>query len=240
MGLRCWISILLFTPVACAQSASSTFLTSVATTVSKLHQQIALNGSATLLSGPSPDSGSAVLTGRADGSFDLNLTFSKGKRQEVYGPYSSRACKSIDSNGSSHPIGTLDCFAPIPWFAPALLLPASSTSAVEIDDLGESLDQDSVNRHVILVRPFGKAFSEREQKVLDTMGVRVFYDKETFLPQSLEYSLHADENSTVLIPIRVVFSDYRLTSGLELPFRIDRYRNRSLELSITLESVSIQ
>jgi hypothetical protein len=40
--------------------------------------------------------------------------------------------------------------------------------------------------------------------------VKVLYDPQTFLPVSLEYSLHPDTNELMNIPVKVVFSIGRL------------------------------
>jgi len=73
-----------------------------------------------------------------------------------------------------------------------------------------------------------------------TTRLPIFYDPVTLLPSWLEYSVHADGDDGTLIPVQVFFTDYRLVSGMQVPFRIDRYLNRTLNLTITADSVSVQ
>jgi hypothetical protein len=70
--------------------------------------------------------------------------------------------------------------------------------------------------------------------------VRVMYDPQTLLPSSIEYAIHADNNLNTSLKVRVVYSDYQVVSGLPIPFRIDRYVNNSLQLSISVTNSSIQ
>jgi hypothetical protein len=64
-------------------------------------------------------------------------------------------------------------------------------------------------------------------------------DPASHLPTALHFLTHPDDNLLTNIPIDVLFSDYRVVSGVQVPFRIQRFLNGTLQLDITISSVSI-
>jgi hypothetical protein len=83
----------------------------------------------------------------------------------------------------------------------------------------------------------GAAFANR---TVDATASEVALDPNTLLPTSLSFNVFPDTGPAIPIPVRVEFSDYRLTSGAQIPYSIKRYLNGTLLADITINSVSIQ
>jgi len=203
---------------------------------SGLRQSITVNGTANWTAGSTQDSGPAKFTAKADGSTEIMLGLSKAARAETSTSLSSRSCQWIDSKGSAHEITGANCFRPIPWFSPVALPLLLSAPGVVVIDSGEVTDGGAL-RHQLIINPGGTFTGPAAKELGIAMQVTIYYDPTTLLPSSLEYSLHPDSNDGSSIPVRVKFSDYRVVSGLPVPFRIERSINRTLELTVSADSV---
>jgi hypothetical protein len=76
-------------------------------------------------------------------------------------------------------------------------------------------------------------------RMVSQSTVKVFYDPQTFLPTSLEYSIHPDDDDSQDIPVKVAFSNYQSVSGVMLPYHIERFVSRTLQLKLDVTNVSI-
>jgi len=67
----------------------------------------------------------------------------------------------------------------------------------------------------------------------------LYLDSTTLLPASLTFQVHPDNNMSVDIFVEVLFSDYRAISGVQVPFRVQKYLNNGLALDLQLETATI-
>jgi hypothetical protein len=74
----------------------------------------------------------------------------------------------------------------------------------------------------------------------DATTSNVVLDPNTLLPTSLSFNAFPDTGPAIPVPVRIEFSDYRLTSGAQIPYSIKRYLNGTLLADIIINSVSIQ
>ena len=239
--LLCILLSALFPCAGVCQSVPSSFLDLLKAKLlaSSLQHSLSINGNATWTFSSLNESGPATFVARVDGSHESSLQLNKGKRSDQSGPLASRSCQWTDANGITHDASGGNCIVPVPWFSPLLLPSFLSTPGLLVTDGGE-VTQDGATQHLLYVEPSGTVPGPDGATALKAYRVSIYYDPLTLQPTSLQYLLHPDGGRGQAIPAKVVFSDYRLTSGLEVPFRIDRYVNRSLELSISADSVSIQ
>lgn len=77
-------------------------------------------------------------------------------------------------------------------------------------------------------------------QTIDATTSTVTLDPNTLLPASLSFNMFPDSGPAIPIPVLVEFSDYRETSGVQIPYSIKRYLNGTLLADITISSVSIQ
>jgi hypothetical protein len=253
MRFCCSILCLLFW-ITTSHSAQSQTATSQTPSTFQQKAQMAVSGgksfsvvnltaTAEWTAGSLNQSGTAQLQANADGSTNVQLTLGKASRTEVQtAATSSRTCAWTDAAGTSHNILGPNCFIAIPWFAPALFTqPVSQLPALLGTTDGGLVSKDSSTFHQIsyllnLQGPDGDSTT----RMVSQSTVKVYYDPQTFLPASLEYFVHPDKNDLQNISVRVVFGNYQSISGVMLPFQIERYINRTLQLKLTVTNASVE
>lgn len=215
----------------------------IAVSGGKAFSVVNLTATAEWIAGSDRESGTAQLQANADGSTNVQLALSKASRTEVQGKADlSRACAWTDGTGKSHDIIGPNCLIAIPWFAPGLFVqPSAGLSPLlgTTDDGTVSKDSSTFHQVSYLLKLTGTNTPATNQRVKDS-AVKVLYDPETHLPASLEYFIHPDRDDSRNIPVRVVFSNYQAVSGVMLPFHIERYVNRTLQLKLDVSNASVQ
>lgn len=207
-------------------------------------RSVQITGVATWHSGSIEDSGSVTLNASADGSSEMQLQLAaSGQRNETQtDPGSDPGCQWSAADGATHQIDFGNCFRPTVWFLPALSLqPGLESSNLGAVDLGTGPVGSSGNqyRHVQSQLfssnlPIDMARRLAQQSTTD-LGI----DPTSMLPAVLTYSVHPDNGADVQVAIEVRYSDYHAVNGVQVPFRIERYINNSLQLEISVNSVQI-
>jgi hypothetical protein len=189
------------------------------------------------------ESGTAQLQANVDGSANVQLALGKASRNEVQTKAdSSRSCTWTDDPGKSHDILGPNCLIAIPWFSPSLFTQSSAALPAllaTIDDGAVEKDKATFHQVSYLLKLTG-ANTSSTNRMVSQSTVKVFYDPQTFLPSSLEYSIHPDSNDLQNIPVKVAFSNYQSVSGVMLPFHIERFVNRTLQLKLDVSNASIE
>ena len=215
----------------------------VAVTGGKSFSVVNLSATAEWTAGSLHESGTAQLQANLDGSTNVQLALGPASRTEVQTAVaSSRTCTWTDAAGTSHPIGGANCFIAVPWFAPSLSTqPISRLPALlGATDNGEvSTDGSTVHQLNYLLNLQGTDVASTNLRI-SLSTVKVYYDPQTFLPASLEYSVHPDGNDLQSIPVKVTFGNYQSVSGVMLPYHIERFVNQTLQLKLDVTTASIE
>jgi hypothetical protein len=248
-SILCLLFCLTISYSARSQTATSqtptTFQVQAQTAVSagKPFSAVNLTATAEWTAGSLHESGTANLQANADGSNNVQLVIGKASRTEVQAKADpSRICTWTDSAGKSHEILGPNCLVAIPWFAPSLFAQPSATLPpilATTDDGAVSKNSSTFHQVSYLLKLKGKNAATTNQMVSQST-VKVFYDPQTSLPASLEYSIHPDNDDSQNIPVKVVFANYQSVSGVMLPFHIERYVNRTLQLKLDVSNASIE
>jgi hypothetical protein len=194
---------------------------------------VLLTGTASWTMGSDSETGQITLKARATGQSRVDLVLGTVSRSEIRindpltpqfetlagGQWTTRAVHNgwVDAN----------------WFFPAL------SALVVGPQNGFALGSISDVSHVF------SQFQIANQKPAITSQIQglstVLYDLDpsTRLPVGVHFSAHPDENLLANIPVDVQYSDYRVVNGLQVPFRIQRYFNGTLQLDITISAVTI-
>ena len=202
-----------------------------------------LDATAEWTAGSLHTSGAADLQANTDGSSRVQLSLGQSSRTETQTKAdASRTCQWIDASGTSHNIVGPNCFVSIPWFAPGLFTqPASLLPAlIGTTDDGEVSKTGSDFHQISYLLNLDGIDSASTTTLVDQSRVKVLYDPQTFLPSSLEYAIHPDDNDLQSLEVKVVFSDYRSVSGVMLPFHIEKFINRSLQIKLDINNASIE
>jgi hypothetical protein len=202
-----------------------------------------LTATAEWTAGSLHESGTAQLQANADGSTNVQLALGNASRTEVQAKTdSSRTCAWTDNSGKKHDILGPNCLVAIPWFAPSLFAQPSATLPPLLGTTDDGVvSKDSATFHQVryLLKLTGADTSATNQMVGQST-VKVLYDPKTFLPASLEYSIHPDGNDLLNISVKVLFGNYQSVSGVMLPYSIERYVNRTLQLKLDVTNASIE
>jgi hypothetical protein len=209
----------------------------------KAFSVVNLTATAEWIAGSDRESGTAQLQANADGSTNVQLALGKASRTEVQGKTDlSRACTWTDSSAKSHDVVGPNCQIALPWFAPVLFAQTSAAlpALIETSDDGiVSKDSLSVHQLSYFLKLTG-ANTSITNRMVKQSTMKVFYDPETHLPSSLEYFIHPDDDNSKDVPVKVTFSNYQSSSGVMLPFHIERFINRTLQLKLDVTNASIQ
>lgn len=217
-----------------AQTASSS---------GKSFSKVNLTANAEWVAGSLHESGTAQLVAGADGSTSVQLALGKASRTETQTKIDySRTCSWVDVAGKSHVIHGPNCFVAIPWFAPSLFTqPTSDLPALLAATDGGTVSTQSGAFHQISYSLQPTALDAVSASLMASQStVKVFYDPKTFLPASLEYSIHPDNDDSKNIAVSVVFSNYQSVSGLMVPYHIERSVNHTLQLTLDVSNASVQ
>lgn len=204
---------------------------------------ITLNATAEWIAGSTHESGNAQLEASIDGSSSVQLSLGPASRTETQTSINdSRTCAWTDAAGKNHDILGANCFIALPWFAPGLFTQSfpQLPTLMQTSDDGEVSSNNATLHQVSFLLNLEGMNSAHTQQRIDRSKVKVLYDPQTFLPASLEYKVHPDNNELQNIEARVVFSNYQSVSGVMVPFHIEKFVNRSLQLTLDVSNASIE
>jgi hypothetical protein len=214
-----------------------------AVTGGKAIRSIVLSGIAEWIAGSFHENGTAQLQANADGSTNVQFNLGKASRTETQTlTDTSRCCQWTDSTGKTHEIVGANCLTSVPWFAPGLVIqPSAQLPAIIVStDDGDVAKGDSSAHQIsysLNLAAKNEAFAKRIRK---TSTTNIFFDPQTFLPTSLEYAIHPDDDDLQSLDVKVVFSDYRSIAGVMLPFHIERFVNNTLQLKLDISNASAE
>jgi hypothetical protein len=198
-----------------------------------------LEGRAQYVAGSLHETGTATLDAKSDGTATVVLSLDTASGTDSYALLSAdRTCQHTTRSGAVSDISKIDCLTPLPWFAPILSIrdPLQLPALIAITDGGE-VTRNSALLHDLT---YGLLLHGRDTTstnlLVQATNVHVLYDPQTLLASGIEYSIHPNGDMLTPIEVRIAFSDYRNTSGVMLPYHIERYVNRSLFLTIDVNS----
>jgi hypothetical protein len=66
--------------------------------------------------------------------------------------------------------------------------------------------------------------------------VDVYVDPTSLLTVAIAFNAHPDDDESTDIPVKILFSGYRLVNGVNVPFHIQKLMNNGLTLDIAIDS----
>lgn len=203
-------------------------------------KDVTLNGSANWIAGSDNESGSATLKATAIGQGRVDLSLSGGQRSEVMDVSQVPPTGSWSGiDGAWHPMVAHNLFGDPTWFFPSFLLGRSLSSAnyaiLPVD--AETQDGVPVEHVRIYQQP---SLTGQTASVLQSLSqIDIFLNASTLLPTSILFSVHADANALVDIPIEIKFASYQVVQGVSIPYHIQKYVQNALALDVTVTAVQI-
>ena len=207
-------------------------------------KSVRIEGVVHSIAGSSKDSGSVVMTADVSGASTFELRLGSSSRLEKQSTTKAgRICTWSESDGKIHYTKPFNCWTATTWFFPHLALQSSlQTPSIRIVELQQDVKGASntrILRHQVILAP-----NANNSKISDLISIwskaDVGLDSTTLLPQQLNYVIHPDSDSNKDIGVEIRFSEYRSVSGVEVPFRIQKLVNGSLQLDIEVAQVTLQ
>jgi hypothetical protein len=196
---------------------------------------VRLTANITWLPGPELEAGSGILLAKGTSSSRIDLTLDGGgKRTEIRNNFRGPHGKWINPDGKSGDYPLHNCWTDAAWFFPAL------SSLGNVGDphfvfsyIGEETWNGLSARHL---RVYRLRQGMEDAQRLSTMDF--YLDPSSLLLLGLTYNTHPDKNMNVNLLSEVLFADYKVVDGVQVPFRIEQLRRGALLMDITVSSVS--
>lgn len=226
---------------ALSQNTSESILVGLSQAFSKGHpvHSVNLDATAEWTAGSDIESGNAKLVASADGSSSLQLELSHSSRTENQTSFTSgQTCNWTGTDGVAHQAASHNCMTSFAWFMPAVTLLGGHQTA----SINSALMSTSAQQFIDLRQQQTAAtgMDTRSAELLAHLTTTDLYiDPTTHLPSALAYQLHPDGNASADIPVEVIFSNYQVVNGVNIPFRIQRYLNGTLNLDLTVTQASV-
>ncbi len=201
---------------------------------------ISENGSVTRTLGPDQEQGTITLQSSGIMASEMDIATGSGVRSEIRtmtGSYPDGMWIGLD--GTHHPMPLHNCWTDAVWFFPALSLLADYADPnLVFEDLGQEQYGGSSVEHIRVYRTAQGLSQDDAQRLARLSRVHYYLDSQTAVPLALAFETHADNNMATNIPVAMVFSDYRRSSGILTPFQITTSFNGTPMLQIAITSAS--
>jgi hypothetical protein len=222
---------------------------------------VTLTGTARRIAGSDDETGTATLKATSLGDSRIDLSFPSGERVEIRNhsalplpgalpPGLPTAAASTaqpagawsDPEGGIHPIASQNVATQPAWFVPALTISKLTSSPGWVFSYvgPETRDGQSVV-HVEAVQPPPTTANLPQNfaaLIHHLSQMDIYLDPSSLLPLAFAFNLHPDDDASVDIATEIRFSDYRATSGVQMPFHVQKYLNNSLVLDLQVDSAT--
>lgn len=201
---------------------------------------VQLTGTAKWIAGSTVASGPVTLQWKGAGQSRIDLpaaaTVASELRNDTAGVPDG---EFIRPDGKVVRIPLHNCLTAPAWFSPLAVIAWFQRPDAVVTYLGTDTVNNATAIHLRLRRGIsGKTIATTNllQKLTTT---DVYLDAKTYVPLSLRFTEHPEDDATKEIAVEVRFSDYRNVSGVAVPFHIQRLRQNSLNLDITISSAVV-
>lgn len=205
-------------------------------------QDISLGGTAQWLNGSQTESGVITLQALGSAASKMDATLPSGVISEVLDHSADEPTGHTFRTGlGQKQLALHNCWTDAVWFFPAFSsLSETSNPRFVFSYIGQETWEGTVVFHVrsALRPPYQSARTTASIQRLST--VDYYLDAASYLPVLVRFSTHPDDDSTVLFPVEIRYSDYALAAGgAKIAQRIQRLFNGVLQVDISLTSVNL-
>ncbi len=202
---------------------------------------VQLTGTATWHYGADIQTGSATLTGSANGQSQMTLHLSRGTRIDTQNAFTDadRTCTWTGFDGIAHNVAPHNCWVATVWFLPQITLQAGAGAADAVISYAPAGDGKTIIVHVER-HPTAVRDSKTANLLAALSSVDLGIDSATHLPQWLRFKIHPDSDAGTNLQVEVDFSGYRTINGVTVPLRIQKLINQTVVLDLQISGVQVQ
>jgi hypothetical protein len=196
-----------------------------------------LTGTVTRIVGSDVETGAVTLMALGGSSSKVNLSLSNETRVEVRNKPANTDPEGawIDASGSRQAYATHNCFTDAVWFLPTMsILSQVANPNLIVTYVGRETKAGVAVHHLHFA--IQTTFPDPSGLFASLSAEDIYLDVATFLPVALTFNSHPDSDAGLNIPVEIDFDNYQVVSGVRIPFRIQKFLNRSLYLDIIVQS----
>lgn len=203
---------------------------------------ISLSGSVHYIVGSDDESGTAVLKA-VSGASRIDLSLPSGPRSEIADVYANATTSSPSGtwsgpDGVAHAISVHNLLTDPVWFFPVFPI-AHGLSGYVATYIGEESRDGHTVEHITISQSANFPTSNGVPTITHLSQMDLFLDSTTFLPTSIAFNIHPDDNALLDIPVEVHFSDYRTANGAQVPYHVQKFLNNTLYLDLQFEAAAL-
>lgn len=201
-----------------------------------LVSDVTLDANVISILGSDYETGNGTLQAKGVNQSRLNFKLTYGTRSDVRGTGSGGAIGAWtkDEKPSSF-YSNANCWTDAAWFFPAMSsLTQTANPAFTFRYLGQELHGGVNTEHIrVFQTPLGSAPLIRHLSTID-----FYLDPTTSLPLATAFAVHPDHDASTDLPVEIRFAQYRVVSGVAVPFHIQRMINGGVILDLTVTKVT--
>jgi hypothetical protein len=188
------------------------------------------------------ETGPVTLEALSAGDASLTYALSGGQRSEIVNPSSNPPGAWSGTDGVWHGMALHNTWTPAAWFAPALVLEEFlNDPSLTIVNLGQTSLNGEAVQHLRSWRTLtSTSGAPADLAIIQSLStVDIYIDLTSNLPVALNFNLHPDSNAGVNIPVQILYSNWQSSSGMMLPFHVQRFFNGNLLDDISVSTATV-
>jgi hypothetical protein len=240
--LFCWLSARQGLAAPQTVTRDPQALTLIASSLKALTGGVAVNdvivqASANYVAGSDEETGTATLTASGNQQSLVQLNLSGGTRQEIRnGPAGAWS----GPDGTAHSTTIHNCWTDASWFFPVLTLEAiANNSLTSVSYLGTDTSKGRPLLHLRVTRAASAQDPNVAAVIQQLSAMDIYFDPQSLLPVVLDFNVQPDTGVKTNIPVEIQFGNYQNSNGALVPFRMQKFLQRTLLLDLTVSNVLV-
>ena len=206
----------------------------VALTGGSAISDITLNANVISIRGSDNDPGTATFQAKGTGESRADLNLSSAMRSDVRSVTNGVPSGAWKSNtAASSPYAQHNCLTDSAWFFPALsALTQTANPSFVFKYVAQEQHNGVSTQHI-------QVFQTGSPQIQSLSTMEFYLDSTSSLPLAVASDARADNDVNTRIPNEIRFAQYQSVGGIQVPFHFQRVFNNSLNLDVSVTSVSI-
>jgi len=202
---------------------------------------VTLKASVIWFVGKSYETGTATLRAKGIAQSRLDISAGSFTRSEIRNDSTGNSGAWIGGDGVVHAMALHNCQSIPAWFSPGFLISAMGAAQTIVSYVGrEKRNNIQVDHIRYSVQSAGLYKNAQAGTLFQRLSqTEIYLDTNSHLPLDIVWNMHPDNDSSRDIPVEVRFASYQAVNGINVPYRIQRLVNGSLNLDLTITSVAV-
>jgi hypothetical protein len=202
---------------------------------------VVLTGSAEWHQGSKHESGSFTIKAKGFDDSRLDMNLSGGLRSELRTRQSNKKIRGVETAPGSTPapLAIANSWTDAAWFFPTLSSIANPDPSIVVEHVGKETRDGLVVEHIRTHRTGIRGTTGAVALIEKLSTTDFFIDPATSLPIAVTFAAHPAQNALTDYPVEIRFSNYQTVSGVPIPFHVQKFMNRVLQLDLTIQSASV-